>query len=367
MMATVKRVFLLSLLYACTLYASSDVPDDLLDMDLFVGSSDGYSCFRLPNLLQMRDPGHLVAIAQGHKDGCSDDGWMDAVMRSSKDNGRTWSNMSLIYANDQHQTMGTPTAVVDPSTDKIFLFLCVNFSQVLLLTNEGGGQVWSAPRDLTKSLVLPGWSKIFYGTQQGTALNMGSGKQRLIICANHHGDDNGANTVYSDDHGLTWKNGQTVTPGNLGECSVAQTNAGVTMYARVVYDDSTDRPRRALAFSSDFGHSFTPGYTADFPGNPGADSEGAFMEIDGKFFVGSPWGLPHEGRHNYTILVSEAVNGRVGTWTTLPTAAPLYAGQAEYSTMAVPTAENTTFFVIYERGDIYNGKGVLRLTQLALP
>eukprot|EP00966_Prymnesium_polylepis_P304662 7038935-Prymnesium_polylepis.1 len=35
--------------------------------------------------------------------------------------------------------------------------------------------------------------------------------------------------------------------------------------------------------------------------------------------------------------------------------------------MAVPTADNSTFFVVYERGDIYGGHGALRLTQLALP
>ena len=75
-------------------------------------------------------------------------------------------------------------------------------------------------------------------------------------------------------------------------------------------------------------------------------------------------------RHNYTVLVSPSVNGRVSTWSKLPAAAPLFAGQAEYSTMAVPSTEHAgmgTFFVVYARGDIYGGKGVLRLTQLCLP
>ena len=139
------------------------------------------------------------------------------------------------------------------------------------------------------------------------------------------------------------------------------------MYARVVYDDSSERPRRALAFSGDFGETFSVGDASGFPGNPGADSEGAFLEHNGVFLVGSPWGLPSTGRHNFTVLVSRAVHGRVSTWAPLVGAAPLYAGQAEYSTMAVPTAENSTFFVVYERGDIYGGHGVLRLTQLALP
>ena len=43
-------------------------------------------------------------------------------------------------------------------------------------------------------------------------------------------------------------------------------SAGVTMYARVVYDDSSDRISRALAFSRDYGETFTPGDTTGFPG-----------------------------------------------------------------------------------------------------
>lgn len=80
--------------------------------------------------------------------------------------------------------------------------------------------------------------------------------------------------------------------------------------------------------------------------------------------VGSPWGLPSKGRHNYTILASSAVHGRVGSWTQYRA---LFSGQAEYSTMAVPSADNDTLFVLYERGQIYGGHGTLRLTQLALP
>ena len=297
-MWAVTRLF--SAVLATTLLAVGSA--SLIDMDLFVGGTGGYSCYRLPNLLQMRAPGHLVAISQGHKEhGCPDGGQMDALVRTSMDNGLTWTDQAVITPNTQGLTYGTPTAVVDLSTDTIFLFLCVGFKKVWLLNSTDGGSQWSQPQDLTSQLVPSNWGNVYYGTQQGITVDLGGGKQRLILCANHHGGDNGANTVYSDDHGLTWQNGKTVTPGQLGECALAQTSAGVTMYARVVYDDATDRPRRAIAFSTDFGDSFTPGATDGFPGNPGADAEGAFIEHDGRFFVASPWGQPHTGRHNYTV------------------------------------------------------------------
>ena len=208
------------------------------------------------------------------------------------------------------------------ATDSIYLFLCVSFKKVLLLNSTDGGVSWSRPRDLTSTLLPARWgpdASVYYGTQQGIAVDMGGGRQRLIVCANHHGAaSNGANAVFSDDHGATWQNGQTIIPGKLGECAFAQTAAGITMYARVVYDDAGDRPRRALAFSGDFGESFTPGDTAAFPGNPGADAEGAFIHAGGYFLVGSPWGAPHTGRHNYTVLVSPCKDGRVSTWSKLP-------------------------------------------------
>jgi hypothetical protein len=56
----------------------------LIDVDLFVGGVGGYVCYRLPNLVQMRTPGHLVAFGQGRKlPGCPDDGWMDSVSEHS--------------------------------------------------------------------------------------------------------------------------------------------------------------------------------------------------------------------------------------------------------------------------------------------
>lgn len=201
-----------------------------VDLDLFTGGEGGYSCYRLPNLLQMKTPGHLVAVAQGHKNGCADDGWMDALVRTSVDNGRTWGPISLAYPNTERETMGTPTAVVDLLTDTIFLFLCVNFQHILLLNSTDGGRRWSAARNLTSTLVPPGWQRVYYGTQQGITVKRHDGTTRLILCANHHGQaDNGAHTVYSDDFGVSWQNGETTLPARLGECSLAQTSAGVTM------------------------------------------------------------------------------------------------------------------------------------------
>lgn len=362
----------------------------LIEMDLFKADTYGYNCYRLPNLLQMNTPGHLVAFGQGRKGkNCPDSGWMDSFVRISYDNGKNWSKQSLVYNNPAQQTMGTPTAIVDHDTDTIFLFMNPQHAgrdahdgkRILLFNSTDGGHTWSDPRDMTSALVPDGWDNAWMGTQQGTTITLQDGKsKRLIMCANHHGSSsNGAHTVYSDDHGATWHNGKTLSgPGGygIGECALAQTTAGVTMYGRIVYDNpKINASRRVLAFSNDFGVTFGDEDANAFPNNPGADAEGSFLEYNGTFLVGSAWGQvssKNPGRHNYTVLMSNAVDGRTSTWKKIPGADPFSPDiQAEYSTMAVPTANPSMVFVMYERGDIYSQgvgpKSSLRLTQVEFP
>ena len=68
-----------------------------------------------------------------------------------------------------------------------------------------------------------------------------------------------SHTIFSDDHGATWRNGESVrarnsTAQHMGECSLAQAGGRVFMYARVWWDDGSPgngRSTRALAVSTD--------------------------------------------------------------------------------------------------------------------
>ena len=140
------------------------------------------------------------------------------------------------------------------------------------------------------------------------------------------------------------------------------------LYARVWWDDAgheNGESTRALAFSSDGGVTFTDGNVGAFPGNPGTDTQGAMIYSGGQFFVGSPWGVHHFPRQNYTVLVSDAVDGRPSSWRPLAGADPLWAGASEYSTL-MPGAGGT-IWAVYERSETLasqNGNEVLRIAQL---
>jgi|EP01047_Picozoa_sp_COSAG01_P059032 sialidase-1 len=355
-----------------------------IDMTLFVGGEGGYACYRLPNLVQLRTPGHMLAVVQGHKYDCSDSGRMDILSRQSTDFGRTWSPAKFVYGEStplSNVTMGTPTLVVDRTGDvgngvapgTVFLFICRNFQSVLLL-HSSDGSTWSQPRDLTKDLVSASWTGVWTGLPQGIQLESG----RLIICANH-GVPGGTHsyTIFSDSHGATWQNGVAVNASNssyqhMGECSLVQSAAGgVWMYARQWWDDGSPgngRSTRALALSTDGGTSFTNGDTQAFPANPGTDTQGAIVRVDSVLLVGSPWGFQHFPRKNYTILASQDVAGNWPTqWRPLPGADPLWSGASEYSTLLAPSWSAHTIFVIYERAATtasQDGTEILRLTEL---
>lgn len=382
--------------------------DSLVDMDLFVAGVGGYSCYRLPNLVMLRKQGHMLAIVQGHRFDCSDGGAMDVLARRTTDGGKTWTPAALVYTETTpslNVTIGAPSAVADlrladdggggggggaGSSDVqiVYLFLTRNNKELLLLASRDGGASWGKPRDMTQQLVPKEWNGIYPGLPQGMQL---AGSGRLIVCANHVTDDSAhSHTIYSDDGGSTWQNGASVEPDHMGECSLAQTSAGVWMYARVWWDDSSSNKTHALALSTDNGATFTKGNTSAFPGGGVresgggndniCDSQGAIIATRDTFLVGAPFGRQHFPRQNYTVLASHVnnANGKPSAeWHGLDGASPLWKGQAGYSTMAVRDASTPrtdrrqgvppdTFFVIYERG-VHSSNEVLRLTELALP
>jgi sialidase-1 len=144
---------------------STPASAELTDRDVFVGGEDGYYCYRLPNLVQLPTPGHLLAVAQGHKFDCFDGGWMDAVAKTSHDNGKTWSDQRVIYSlsgeGKQNVTVGTPTAVADLQTGAVHLFVSVEFRAIMLFRSDDGGMTWGTPRNMTESLVPAGWGPVY--------------------------------------------------------------------------------------------------------------------------------------------------------------------------------------------------------------
>lgn len=171
-----------------------------------------YHSFRIPSLIRTNTD-RLIAFVEGRAANNADFGNINLVYKVSDDNGATWSTLREVVGAGQG-TWGNPTAVVDRSTNKVWLFL--NFQpeghspvdswddrQVWLTSSADNGNTWASPVNMSDTLkprtLADGrswnWDAVGPGVGvQTTYRNPG----RLVIPAQHR-------TIYSDDHGVTWK------------------------------------------------------------------------------------------------------------------------------------------------------------------
>ena len=119
---------------------------------------DGSQCYRIPTIIQTHT-GTLLAFAENRKKDCSDNGDHDLVVRRSKDQGKSWSDMITVKKGTV-PCKGCPSAISNPNPVEI--------------TNAQGG----------KSILL------HYDTMN-----------------NPHGDQHGLDMqILSHDDGVTWTN-----------------------------------------------------------------------------------------------------------------------------------------------------------------
>ena len=204
------------------------------NVDLFVGEEGNYQTFRIPALItipegsilnnsQEVDEDIILAFAEARKYSDADTGVIDLVMKRSNDAGQSWSELVTILTwEDEGDKMkfGNPTPIFDNTTG-ILLLPYIRGSvpslpyTTYLIQSEDGGNTWSTdPQELTSGVIGPG---------HGIQLQQGDHKGRLIIPA--HGS-NGAYSLYSDDHGVTWLSGDPVPDEQGNECEVVELTDG---------------------------------------------------------------------------------------------------------------------------------------------
>lgn len=92
--------------YSCSLGGRSAGP--IFQTVVYKAGDLNYNCFRIPSLL-FTSKGTLLAFAEGrgqHSKSCADHGDVHIVLKRSTDLGHTWSNLSVIYTEYPHNTIG---------------------------------------------------------------------------------------------------------------------------------------------------------------------------------------------------------------------------------------------------------------------
>lgn len=243
---------------------------------LFKSGTGGYNTFRIPAIITTVK-GTLLAFTEGRKNSSSDTGDIDLVMKRSADNGKTWSDLVVIW-DDNHNVCGNPAPVQDKVTGKIFLLATWNLGsdhepdiikgrsmdtrRVFLLVSSDDGRTWSEPDEITESVKQSNWTWYATGPGHGIQIRKGEYRNRLVIPCDHIEsvtEKYYSHIIYSDDNGVSWHLGGTTHQDQVNECSVAELTDGRLMLNMRNYDRT--QKARKVSLSNDGGITWSDIYT----------------------------------------------------------------------------------------------------------
>lgn len=306
-------------------------------VDVFASGEAGYHTCRIPSLI-LTQKGTLLAFAEGRA-AAHDSGHIELVVKRSEDGGKSWSPLKTLAA-DKSNTVGNPCAVVDRDTGTILLLHNRNIGSdtermILNGTSAGGrtvwimssaddGLTWTEPREITGEVKEKEWT--WYATGPGVGIQLASGRL-LIPCNNALAGSKTyqAHSIYSDDHGKTWKIGG--ISGVLGnESQAVELSDGSVMTNMRSY---RGKHCRAVSISKDGGLTWSEVRDELALVEPMCQASITRFSRDGK--VGLIFCNPADpkSRRNLTLRVSED-DGK--TWAR---SVVLYPGPAAYNCLTV--------------------------------
>jgi sialidase-1 len=333
---------------------------------LYKPNDAGYACFRIPALLTTAK-GNLLAFAEARKNDCGDSGDIDVVLKRSTDGGQTWSNLKVIW-DDSLNTCGNPVPLQD-ANGRIILVGCWNAGKeqekdirlknvakgrlVYVMYSDDEGATWSAPKEITKDVKLPGWTWYATGPCHGVTVTEGKFKGRLIVPVNHVEQTTGnnyAHIIYSDDHGESWHLGGNAPYERANETTVAQLSNGNLM----LNSRSSNRQikYRRVAVSADGGQTW--------------EDSGLDSTLIEPICQGSLLNVKASGKKNMLLFCNPADKAHRANLTlrssfddgkTWPVFYQLYKGTAAYSDISI--WKNKTICCLYEAGLKKSNEGIV--------
>ncbi|MET8296841.1 sialidase family protein [Streptomyces sp. NPDC005180] len=189
----------------------------------FSAFTEGYDCYRIPTLTTTQD-GTLLAIAEARTSGCDDIGDIDLVLKRSTDEGRTWGPLQVIRGAGDPGAYGNPAPVVDSASGRITLLHAYSTwtpapdgsrvrgpRELRLAHSTDDGASWTTDPAPQPQLKGADWAWVSVGPGHGIQLTPTRPDRpgRLVVSADYRTEsgESGAQLLYSDDGGLTWKPG----------------------------------------------------------------------------------------------------------------------------------------------------------------
>lgn len=217
------------LLYISTISQAAE--PSLKQTEVFTAGAQGVALYRIPGIV-VTSKGTALAYCEARRDSRSDWGEIEVHLRRSTDGGQTWSEQSKIAhtapriegnptkakGGEREQTVNNPVAIVDQQTGNIEFLYCVNYARCFSMRSTDDGLTWSEPVEITATFEpfrsTYDWKVIATGPGHGVQTKSGRLVVPIWLAYGKPGDHHpsAAATIYSDDHGRTWKAGEIAVP-----------------------------------------------------------------------------------------------------------------------------------------------------------
>jgi len=181
----------------------------LTSEDLFLSGTENTHTFRIPALITAPN-GVLIAACDARRKSGADLKWVrdiDIVVKRSRDNGETWSDMEIVCDYGDGKPASDPSLILDEVTGEIFCFY--NYMdqdkapgefRLYVQSSRDNGRTWSKGRDITESISKPGWKRDFKFITSGRGIQRENGDLMHTLVNLQHG----LHLFYSKDHGRSW-------------------------------------------------------------------------------------------------------------------------------------------------------------------
>ncbi len=212
---------------------------DVVKTDLFEAGKEGYKLYRIPGIVVTKR-GTVLAYCEARKSDSGDWGPIDVLLRRSTDGGQSWQpRQQLVHLEGDlpinpvaaaqkldrpgENTVNNPVAIVDHEAGAVHFLYCLEYMRCFYIRSDDDGETWTKPVEITKTFEAfrpeYAWQVIATGPAHGIQLTHGNHKSRLVVpvwlslgTGGHAHRPSVTSTIYSDDHGQTWRRGDIAVP-----------------------------------------------------------------------------------------------------------------------------------------------------------